>query len=223
MAFLRGLVRRAIGQPAGAAAPAQEPPAGPQLDDLTYERLYEAHARAYPDEGGVGAVGEDDLFGQLELGLLRMEGLQPDQTLVDFGCGNGRLAMRAVPFLTGGRYIGIDISETFLGAAADKVSRIEPTPTCDVSWIRQPGTRFLLPDASADWILAASVFTHMEHEDTYRYLVDARRIIRPGGRLVFTCLPLTLENARAIFEAEAAMDFGARWGRVRCTPPPSTS
>jgi SAM-dependent methyltransferase len=216
MAFLRGLARRAIARPPSAPAPAQEPVAGPRLDDRTYERLYEAHARAYPDEGGVGAVGEDDLFGQLELGLLQIEGLRPDQTLVDFGCGNGRLAMRAVPYLAAGRYIGIDISETFLAVAADKVRGIVPTPTCEVSWIRQPGTRFLLPDASADWILAASVFTHMEHEDTYRYLVDARRVIRPGGRFVFTCLPLTLENARVIFEAEAAMDFGARWGRVRC-------
>lgn len=216
MAFLRGVLRRAIGRPAGGSAPAQEPAAGLHLDDGTYERLYEAHAKAYPQDGGVGAVGEDDLFGQLELGLLRMEGLQPDQSLVDFGCGYGRLALYAVPFLTGGRYIGIDISETFLAIAANKVRQIVPTPTCEVSWVRQPGTRFLVPDASVDWILAASVFTHMEHEDTYRYLVDARRIIRPDGRFVFTCLPLTLENAREIFEVEAGMDFEARWGRVRC-------
>ena len=59
--------------------------------------------------------GDYELIGRIELGLLLMEGLRPDSTLVDFGCGTGRLAVHVIPRLQrGGRYIGIDISETML-------------------------------------------------------------------------------------------------------------
>jgi hypothetical protein len=55
----------------------------------------------------------------------------------------------------------------------------------------------------------------MEHEDTYRYLCEARRIVRPGGRLVYSCLPMTLKAAHEIFAHQAALDFATRWRTVR--------
>jgi cyclopropane fatty-acyl-phospholipid synthase-like methyltransferase len=74
---------------------------------------------------------------------------------------------------------------------------------------------FELPDASVDVMCAFSVFTHMEHEDTYRYLVSARRVVRPGGRFLFSCLPMSLAAARTIFLESAARDLAARWASVR--------
>jgi hypothetical protein len=62
---------------------------------------------------------------------------------------------------------------------------------------------------------AFSVFTHMEHEDAYRYLVDAARVVRPGGTVVFSCLPLEFETAHQIFVNEAAFALAERWTRVR--------
>src|SRR5215471_1763003 len=129
-----------------------------------------------------------------------MEGLAPTQTLVDFGCGTGRLAVHAVPFLAAGGYVGIDIAESMLVQARSRVHQVAPSPTCRVSFVKQTTTAFPLPDASVDWVCAFSVFTHMEHEDSYRYLCDARRIVRPTGRLVLSCLPIdTVEYARHIF------------------------
>jgi hypothetical protein len=55
----------------------------------------------------------------------------------------------------------------------------------------------------------------MEHEDMYRYLCEARRVVRPGGQFLFSCLPMTLPHAREIFLTEAAETHDARWGRVR--------
>jgi hypothetical protein len=72
-----------------------------------------------------------------------------------------------------------------------------------------------LPDASADLICAFSVFTHMEHEDAYRYLIDGLRVTRAGGRFVFSCLPLELELSREIFREAAAFSLAERWRRVR--------
>jgi ubiquinone/menaquinone biosynthesis C-methylase UbiE len=180
-----------------------------------YERLYESHGRAFPDTESIGG-GDFDLIGRLELRVLEMEGLAPTQTLVDFGCGTGRLAVHAVRFLAAGRYVGIDIAESMLERAMSRVHQVAPSPSCDVSFIKQTATAFPLPDASVDWVCAFSVFTHMEHEDSYRYLCDARRIVRPTGRFVLSCLPIdTIEYARHVFRESAKDDLETRWSKVR--------
>jgi Methyltransferase domain len=76
-------------------------------------------------------------------------------------------------------------------------------------------TSFPLGNRVADVVCAFSVFTHIEHEDTYRYLADAGRLVRAGGRFVFSCLPLELEVSREVFLESAALPLQQRWRRVR--------
>ncbi len=189
-------------------APVAEP-----TTHATYESLYEAHARSTGDDGVGG--GDYDVMGVIELDVLRAEGLQPTSTLLDFGCGNGRLAVHAVPYLDHGTYIGTDIAPTFLAHAAHRIVAAKGTSSCDVKLVHQVGEQFDLADQSVDLACAFSVFTHMEHEDMYRYLVQFKRIMRPDGRFVISCLPLTLADAGPIFLNEASMDPIARWQRVR--------
>lgn len=182
---------------------------------LDYAALYERHAAwASTDEEIVGA-GDFDRLGRVELAILAEAGLQPTDVLVDFGCRTGRLALHAVPFLEGGEYIGIEISKAILRRAEEKVAEAHPDPPCRITWFHNTASAFPLPDASADLICAFSVFTHMEHEDAYRYLVDALRVTRSGGRFVFSCLPLELEFSREIFREAAAFPLAERWRRVR--------
>jgi ubiquinone/menaquinone biosynthesis C-methylase UbiE len=180
----------------------------------TYEALCEAVAKAFSNEDAVGG-GSFDLVGRIELSLLLMEGLKPTDILLDFGCGTGRLAVRAIPVLTGGHYIGADISQTMLEKARLLVTGTLPLPACKVSWVQQTTSEFPLPQHSVDLVCAFSVFTHMEHEDSYRYLKDALRIVRPGGRFVFSCLPLSVEYARDVFLASARERLHERWSKVR--------
>jgi SAM-dependent methyltransferase len=182
---------------------------------LDYAALYEAHAaRASTDEEIVGS-GDFDRLGRIELAILVDAGLRPTDVLVDFGCGSGRLALHAVSFLRGGAYIGIEISETILRRAKQNVAETHADQHCRIAWLRNRSSDFPLPDGSVDIICAFSVFTHMEHEDSYRYLADALRVVRPGGRFVFSCLPLELEAARQIFLDNAALSLEERWRRVR--------
>jgi ubiquinone/menaquinone biosynthesis C-methylase UbiE len=180
----------------------------------SYETLYESQARQMATDDAVGG-GPYDLMGRLELEILEREGLRPEHTLVDFGCGNGRLAVHAAAYLSRGSYCGIDISPTFLRLAQRRTAASVPAPTCRVSWQRQTGDCIPLPDCSADRMCAFSVFTHMEHEDTYRYLCEARRVVRPGGQMVYSCLPMTLAYAQKVFLVQAAQSFSARWRQVR--------
>ena len=180
-----------------------------------YETLYENHAKYFKGDVSVGE-GDYEKIGRVELDLLLMEGLKPGDTLLDFGCGNGRLAVHVVPQLNGhGRFIGIDISPTYLEQGAERIDRTAPDRACQVEWIHQNTPNFPLPDDSVDMMCAFSVFTHMENEDSYHYLKDALRIVRPGGKFIFSCLPLDLKYARRIFLEEAAMSLEARWQRIR--------
>ncbi len=178
-----------------------------------YAAAWETLARVIPDDA-VG-TGDFDLIGRIELGVLLMEGLRPTDTLLDFGCGSGRLALKAIPVLREGHYFGVDISQTMVELARDRVAHEYPDPSCRVSWLQLGEPPFPLEERSIDVACAFSVFTHIEHEDAYRYLKDALRIVRPGGRFIFSCLPMTLAYARDVFLASAARDFHGRWTRTR--------
>ena len=180
----------------------------------TYESLYETYARDVPADQVVGH-GDFELIGRTELALLQMEGLQPEHTLVDLGCGVGRLAVHVIPTLVGGSYIGIDISQTMLKRAKARLAQSVQNPPCRVTWVKQTTPDFNLPEHSVDMMCAFSVFTHMEHEDSYRYMDAALKVVKPGGRFIFSCTPLTQPIAKEIFLNSARLDLKTRWKYVR--------
>jgi ubiquinone/menaquinone biosynthesis C-methylase UbiE len=180
----------------------------------TYESLYESYAQQNKSDHVIGP-GDFNHIGQIELDLLLMEGLQPEHTLLDLGCGIGRLAVHVIPRLLGGSYIGVDISKTMLKRAKERIQQAIPEPPCRITWMQQATSDFQLPDHSVDMICAFSVFTHMEHEDSYRYLRDSLRIVRPGGRFIFSCAPLSLAMGKEMFRNSADLDMRTRWSYVR--------
>jgi SAM-dependent methyltransferase len=182
-----------------------------------YQRLYERVAQEFPPTASIGD-GDYDLIGRIEMSALLAAGLEPHHTLVDFGCGTGRLAIHVVPRLSSGAYVGIDISKTMLAhaeAQVDLVQRTKGESGCRVTWKHQTGISFDLPPESVDFFAAYSVFTHMEHEDSYRYLLDAHRVVRPGGTFVFSCLTMDVPLDRTFFQRSADLSLEDRWRTVR--------
>jgi ubiquinone/menaquinone biosynthesis C-methylase UbiE len=144
------------------------------------------------------AVGGDFItVGKLEAALLSSLGLKSEHLVVDVGCGSGRLALHlsAIPKL---RYIGTDIVEDLL-AHAQKISRRE-----DWKFVLTDGVSIPCADNSADFVCFFSVFTHLTHEDSYRYMLEARRVLKPGGRIVFSFLEFQIDSHWAVFEISLA-------------------
>lgn len=144
------------------------------------------------------AVGGDfDAIGLLELDLLIWQGLLPGGSLVDVGCGSGRLTAPLASYLTKGTYLGTDIVEDLLDHARG---------------LGRPGWRFeavhgfTIPavDAGADMVCFFSVLTHLLHEEGWTYLQEARRVLKPGGRIVVTFLEFDDPEHWHIFEQTAA-------------------
>lgn len=120
-------------------------------------------------------------FGAIELAVLRHYGLPERGHLVDVGCGSGRLAQPLSAWLKGS-YLGIDLVPDLVAHA----SRISARPDWRFEVIDHIG----IPEAngSADMVCFFSVLTHLLHEQSFWYLEEARRVLKPGGRVVFSFL-----------------------------------
>ncbi|MBL8258967.1 MAG: class I SAM-dependent methyltransferase [Candidatus Competibacteraceae bacterium] len=144
------------------------------------------------------AVGGDfEAVGALEYWLLRHHGLKPADTVVDVGCGSGRLACQLREYLTG-LYVGLDVVPELLQHAAKLCARP------DWKFCAAPGLNIPEPDDSADFVCFFSVFTHLLHEETFKYLEDARRVVKPGGKIVFSFLEFAIPSHWFIFEGSLA-------------------
>lgn len=125
--------------------------------------------------------GNFERFGAIEGAVLYWAGLCDGMSPVDFGCGSGRLAWVLGKLSIKLDYLGIDIDQRLLDYAKTK---------------SPPHFRFALshalsvpaPDTSADMTCAFSVFTHLRHTETFLYLRDMHRVLRPDGTSVFSFL-----------------------------------
>jgi SAM-dependent methyltransferase len=146
--------------------------------------------------------GQSEAIGILEFSALRTLGLQPEHNVIDVGCGSGRLAVKLAPFLQavggGGKYWGTDILPE-LPAYARKISRRD-----DWEFHTTEGFGIPAPDGCADFVCFFSVFTHLLHEDIYKYLGEAKRVLRPGGKIVFSYLDFAVPSHWTIFELTVA-------------------
>jgi len=146
------------------------------------------------------AVGGDFVtVGSLEFALLRSLNLSAADLVVDVGCGSGRLAMQLAP-LPDLRYVGTDIVPE-LFEQARKITRRE-----DWKFVVTEGLEIPCEDGVADFVCFFSVFTHISHEDCYRYLREAKRVLKPGGRIVFSFLEFYMYSHWPVFEA--SVDHG---------------
>lgn len=144
--------------------------------------------------------GEFEAIGILERELVIQHGLQPDGYLIDVGCGSGRLARPLSEYLRG-QYLGIDVVPGFVDYARKLADRAD--------WRFEVVDGLSIPerDSAADMVCFFSVFTHLLHEQSYVYLRDAKRVLKPGGTIVFSFLEFAIPNHWDVFESNIA-DIG---------------
>lgn len=110
-----------------------------------------------------------------------------EDRVVDLGAGTGLLALALAPRVK--ELVAVDISERMLerlddAAAADGVHNIEPL----VADLR----RLPLEDESATLVVSNYAFHHLDDPGKELALAEARRILRPGGRLVICDMMFSL-------------------------------
>lgn len=162
----------------------------------SYRTMVEANLAAFPENEAMARSvgGQYERFGTLEFLLLRQLGLADDARVIDVGCGAGRLAWRlaALPAL---RYLGTDVVPQLMDYARRRCKRP------DFAFRLVERIEIPAPDGEADFVTFFSVFTHLLHEESYVYLEEARRVLKPGGRVVFSFLEFAVAHNWSVFEA----------------------
>jgi SAM-dependent methyltransferase len=135
--------------------------------------------------------------------------LQPNEKLLDLGCGLGQVARPLTKYLSGGgRYEGLDVNS-------------DAIRWCKEHYARFPNFNFQLADlynstynpqgaykaseykfpygsGAFDVVFLRSVFTHLLPDEVRNYLGEIARVTKPGGRCVITYFLLNAEALRSI-------------------------
>jgi len=113
--------------------------------------------------------------------VLDRAALQPDDTLLDVGAGDGLIAFGALDRLgPGGRVIFTDISRDLLDYCHAAAAQAGQLNRCD--FVVAPADDLTaVPDASVDVVTTRSVLIYVA--DKAAAFAEFRRVLRPGGRI----------------------------------------
>jgi SAM-dependent methyltransferase len=139
--------------------------------------------------------------------------LKPEHSVLDVGCGYGRVAIHLSQFLSpGSRYLGIDVVAKEIDWCIAHVTARYPNFLFRHLNVRNSvynpsgseaarDTRFPVPEGMQfDCAILFSVFTHMMPEDVAAYLKEISKYLRDGGVLFasfFLINPDSIRHMRA--------------------------
>jgi ubiquinone/menaquinone biosynthesis C-methylase UbiE len=103
-------------------------------------------------------------------------------SVLEFGCGTGRLAFRLLSqeLPPRAQYLGLDVSETMVSLASSRLA-----PYRDRAQVRlcNGDVDFPVPDGSVDRVVSTYVTDLLSDTDIRRLLENAKRVLTPDGRL----------------------------------------
>lgn len=125
--------------------------------------------------------------------LERYIGIHPSDTVLEIGCGVGRVGK-----ILGQKcykWIGTDISGRMIAFAEQRLKGID-----NIELIKLSTTGLHeIPDNSVDVVYCTVVFMHLHEWDRYRYVVESFRVLKPGGRCFFDNIDITSEHGWDVF------------------------
>jgi len=120
-------------------------------------------------------------------------GLDPSDEILEIGCGVGRVGAALAPRCR--RWVGADVSANMLGHARERLRDFDNVELVELSgWDLAP-----IPAASLDVVYCTVVFMHLDEWERFKYVSEAMRVLRPGGRLYIDNFNLCSEPGWAFF------------------------
>lgn len=120
-------------------------------------------------------------------------GYSPDEPMLDWGCGAGRLAVGALETWPGfASYDGVDVQKNLIKWASRHIGR----PGVNFTWVDVSNARYnpggtdkcVIPGETDKYgvFYAFSVFSHMVSTDVQRYLSEIKRLLATDGFAMVT-------------------------------------
>ena len=133
------------------------------------------------------AIGSDSLEtfvsqGDGQVATLRANGLADGMAIYDLGCGCGRTAQALKRSGWTGTYTGADVVPELLK---------ELTAQCPgYATVLNYDRTIKADNASLDMVFGWSIYTHLFPTESYLYIEDIFRALKPGGTLIFSFLEM---------------------------------
>ena len=126
--------------------------------------------------------------------------------VLEIGCGVARIGQRIASMCR--EWVGADVSVNMLRHAKAACAAASVT---NVDFFHLNGSDLTgIPDASFDVVYCTAVFMHLEEWDRYRYVREAYRVLKPGGRIYFDNVSLISDEGWRQFDALVRYDPAAR-------------
>ena len=151
-----------------------------------------------------GLIGGDfEAMGCILFDLVCVCGMRPGHSVVELDCGRGRLTVHLSQYLKAS-YLGIDSDPQALAYTRELTGNRS-------DWRFEPpsGFRIAAPDATIDTVCCFGPLTRLLHEESYLYLEEIERVLKPGGKVILSFLEFEVPNHWAVFEQMVARRRGA--------------
>jgi ubiquinone/menaquinone biosynthesis C-methylase UbiE len=160
-----------------------------------YSKVVDALIASHPIDRAMELAvgGHYAAMGNIQLNILKTVGLKSGMSIFDLGCGSGRLANAISKSGLNVTYVGTDLVQTMLDYAALKSPK-------EYRFLLHHDLTVPLPDTSVDMTSAFSVFTHLLHHESYIYLEEFHRVLKPGGTVVLSFLEFSEPEHWKMFE-----------------------
>ena len=126
--------------------------------------------------------------------------IEPADDVLEIGCGTGRIGKALASDCR--HWVGADISGQMLAHARENLAGLENITLVELN----SATLNEFADGIFDKVYCSAVFMHLEEWDRYRYVTEAFRVLRPGGKCYFDNMNLAGENAWSVFSQLSKLD-----------------
>lgn len=173
----------------------------PDAYDETYYREWCAGYVEWVASGGGAVAG-------IYPGVLNRAGLRAGDVVIDMGTGRGELPVAAVEMGASHAY-GIEYSPAAVAMAEQTLAAHDVGDRAEI--ILCDARAVPLPDGIADLVCFVDVVEHLTPDELHAALLEARRMLKPGGRVVAHTMPnrLTYDVTYRILRAT----IGRSWPR----------
>jgi ubiquinone/menaquinone biosynthesis C-methylase UbiE len=145
-------------------------------------------------------------------------GLAPDWSVLDVGCGCGRVARALARYLgRNGRYEGFDAALPLVEWCREQLAPQLPNFRFSFTDVRSGHSpespvaasafRFPFNDGSFDLAIVSSVFTHMLPDEIEQYVAELSRVLRADGCCFMTVFLFDSEAETAVAGGTTIFDF----------------